>query len=457
MRDVHITKMGSLRLAAVLAVAMNANACSSLPDMPDVPDWVDPTTWFGDDSTPAQPDNGQTAAAQQDNGQSGDQQQANGQTPTAQQDNGKTPDLASLPEKPTASSEADQQQVADSLAADRAHAKYSSEVLRGGTEAAAAPPPDTGSAQIASGSESMPATGESKPAKAGPAPQPGTAHVDQSVAQAPRGPAIPGSLPSPGPGTRVASLAPPEPAQPAAAPPPGAQPAVPPTPAVPEPTGSINPADAALGFKPSHAPPLDPSVAQFVAPTILQRYQTTAAGAGLHNGSPIAVNPPPTRMRKAHGAAKGMGGPETMTGAVVANLDALQSTSGASSVYASPQGMPATAVIFFPGDTVSLNAAAREQVKAAAEQYKANGGQGYVRVVGHSSSRTHNMPVERHLETIFAKSQERANAVAKELIRDGVPAAKVLVEAVGDSQPVYSESMPKGEDGNRRAEIFFQG
>jgi hypothetical protein len=28
---------------------------------------------------------------------------------------------------------------------------------------------------------------------------------------------------------------------------------------------------------------------------------------------------------------------------------------------------------------------------------------------------------------------------------------------VGDSQPIYYESMPKGEDGNRRAEIFVQG
>jgi flagellar motor protein MotB len=42
------------------------------------------------------------------------------------------------------------------------------------------------------------------------------------------------------------------------------------------------------------------------------------------------------------------------------------------------------------------------------------------------------------------------------MIRDGVPANRVLVEAVGDSQPVYYESMPKGEDGNRRAEIFLQ-
>ena len=53
--------------------------------------------------------------------------------------------------------------------------------------------------------------------------------------------------------------------------------------------------------------------------------------------------------------------------------------------------------------------------------------------------------------------QARADAVAQELIHEGVPAAKVLIDAVGDSQPVYYESMPKGESGNRRAEIFVQG
>ena len=68
-----------------------------------------------------------------------------------------------------------------------------------------------------------------------------------------------------------------------------------------------------------------------------------------------------------------------------------------------------------------------------------------------------NMSVEKHLETIFAKSQARANAVAQDLIHQGVPADKVLIDAVGDSQPVYFESMPKGEEGNRRAEIFVQG
>jgi outer membrane protein OmpA-like peptidoglycan-associated protein len=222
---------------------------------------------------------------------------------------------------------------------------------------------------------------------------------------------------------------------------------------------SIAPSDAALGFKPSAAPPLDPSVSQFVAPSILQHYQQTAANAGLSSTGPAvaAASTRPTRLRKPHAAEIGEGGPETMTGAVVANLDALQPTTGTPNVYANPQGLPATAVVFFPGDSVYLNAEARAQVRAAVEQFKALGGQGNVRVVGHSSSRTANMPLERHLEIIFRKSQERAHAVVQELVRDGVPASKVLMEAVGDSQSVYYESMPKGEDGNRRAEIFLQG
>jgi outer membrane protein OmpA-like peptidoglycan-associated protein len=222
---------------------------------------------------------------------------------------------------------------------------------------------------------------------------------------------------------------------------------------------SIAPSDAALGFKPSAAPPLDPSISQFVAPSVLQHYQQTAARAGIPSaGSAVATaGTKPIKLRKRHAAEMGEGGPETMTGAVVANLDALQPTTSTLNVYADPQGLPATAVVFFPGDSVYLNAEARAQVRAAAEQFKAQGGQGYVRVVGHSSSRTADMPLERHLGIIFRKSQERANAVVRELVRDGVPASKVLMEAVGDSQPVYYESMPKGEDGNRRVEIFLQG
>ena len=120
-------------------------------------------------------------------------------------------------------------------------------------------------------------------------------------------------------------------------------------------------------------------------------------------------------------------------------------------------GVAPTAVVYIQDDGVKLRKAGHAQVRAAAAAFKADGGRGTIRVVGHASSRTPNMAVERHLETIFAKSQARATAVAQDLIHQGVPADKVLVDAVGDSQPVYFESMPKGEQGNRRAEIFVQG
>jgi outer membrane protein OmpA-like peptidoglycan-associated protein len=233
----------------------------------------------------------------------------------------------------------------------------------------------------------------------------------------------------------------------AAARPPGAEPAVPADTPVRGSTvmGSQYASDAALGFQPSAAPPLDPSINRWVPAPVVARYRQTASGVGV---APVRVAAVPAK------GGQGTGGPEEMSGAVTANLDAI-STPGAS-IASMNGGVSPTAVVYFPGDGTTLSAAARAQIRSAAAQYKAMGGAGSIRVVGHASSRTANMPVERHLEVIFQKSQARANAVAQELIHEGVPAARVLIDAVGDSQPVYYESMPQGEEGNRRAEIFVQ-
>jgi outer membrane protein OmpA-like peptidoglycan-associated protein len=474
-----------MRLVAVGTVAVAAGACSSLPT---VPDWVDPTNWFGDDSQ-------------------------------AQADNGQTPDLASIPDKPATTTPDDQKDVAESLGADRSHATYSADALRGGTEAAAPPPPNIEPAQVASdvlpGSESDQAARPKKAtaAAAAPAPVPvQTAQVDRSVSRDPTGPSMPGTLPAPSQSEMLASAAPPPSSEPSSsltagteavpapapsvAPPPVATasvvpPSTPvqsaslsePAPApvmVPAPqpvkvarapvmppmqrVASIPPSDAALGFKPSSAPPLDPSVSQFVAPSIIQHYRQTASEAGMYSsGVPVrmATAKAPRKVARRHSRGVAMGGPEHMTGAVVANLDALQQPAlppvEAAPVYTDAQGSTAAAVVYFPGDATRLSAKTRAQVRSVVEQFKASGSQGFIKVVGHSSSRTPNMSAERHAQVVFEKSQLRADAVAQEIIREGVPAAKVLVDAVGDSQPVYYESMPKGEDGNRRAEIFLQG
>ncbi|MEQ8369592.1 MAG: OmpA family protein, partial [Alphaproteobacteria bacterium] len=82
---------------------------------------------------------------------------------------------------------------------------------------------------------------------------------------------------------------------------------------------------------------------------------------------------------------------------------------------------------------------------------------GLVRVVGHASSRTRQLPLDGHLLANFQMSVARADAVAAELVRRGIDPARIIRQAMGDSAPVYSEAMPSGEAGNRRVEIWLDG
>jgi len=416
-----------LRAAALLLVAGSLGACSS------VPDWVDPTTWIGGDDSANAPTPPPDQTANTD---------AN--TQTADNGNGQFPNLADVPGRPTPPSTADdQKQVSDSLAADRNRQNYSSDQLRAGTEAAAAPPSDTPPPQVAEVANT-PAAGSSAPAPS--SDQSGassTAPSDTETAAA-----APATAPTAAPTAQVASAQ-----APAIAAPSGGEPAVPAVPGA----QSMSMTDSALGFQPSKAPPLDASVAQFVPQPIIARYQQTAAVGGSAGVSTMG-GPAVPAVPAAGGSMPAMGGPEAMSGAVVANYDALQPGSAVTaSVYANPQGMPAAASIRFRGDTTVLSADARAQVKAAADSFNARGGTGYIRVVGHSSTETGKLSLARHLEINFEHSQARATAVMRELIKDGVPADKVLIEAVGDSQPVYARPAAGGDEDNRRADIFFEG
>jgi outer membrane protein OmpA-like peptidoglycan-associated protein len=434
-----------LQLTLALGLALGLSACQTVSDMGDaagsaassVGDVVggavaalDPTTWFGSDDTAPAP------------------------TTASDTDTSTTSDLANLPARPQTATPAQQQAAAQSLAADGAQARYSADALRAGTEAAAAPPAAAAdippSARVAAAAPPSAAAAPSSaddapPSAQGPSAAPPSAQAAPPSAQpAPPSAALAqgtAAVPTGRAPVQTASIAPSR----AAAPPPGAEPAVPAVPANTPvrgaATGGRNPSDAALGFRPSAAPPLDASINQWVSAPIVARYRQTASNAGV---APVAMPAVPAR-----------GGAVASDGAVVANLDAI-STGPAGSIAAMNGGVAPTAVIYFPGNGTTLSAAAKTEVKNAVAQYRSMGGAGSIRVVGHASSRTANMPVEKHLELIFDKSQQRANAVAQELIREGIPADRVLIEAVGDSQPVYYESMPQGEEGNRRAEIFVQ-
>ena len=444
------------QIALVAGLAIAASGCSTIASL-------DPTGLLSDNSS------SDTSPASQF---PADQIPA----PTASdQAAGTTPDLASIPQRPTQQTPAaQQQQTAQALANDGAQARYSADALRGGTEAAAAPPPASAGAPTAAqkllgtsaASADAPPTAEPAP----PAPQVAVNDLPPTATPAPAAaaPALPdGAQPAPpanapvsraavppSANVQTASMAPAASAAPvgpsAAAPAPasGREPAVP---AVPPNTpvrgGSMmamtQPSDASLGFKPSGAPPLSSSVNEFVSAPIIAHYRQTASNTQVASAGSAAIPAVAARGAAPDGSS------------VMTNMAAVSGAPAA--IAAMNGGISPTAVIYFPGDGTSLSTAARAEVRSAAAAFKANGGQGTIRVVGHASSRTANMPVEKHLETIFDKSQARANAVAQELIHEGVPASRVLIDAVGDSQPVYYESMPQGEEGNRRAEIFVQG
>lgn len=403
-----------VNLAFVAALATAASGCQTMSDL-------DPTGLLSDDEVV------------ESQFSTDSEQQAIADANTT------TPDLAGIPTRPAAPDTLAQADGAQSVAAAGAQAQYSAEALRAGTEASAPPPvaSDANAARQALAASDAPPTtfaGDTPPS-AGSIPD-----AAPPVAMASAAPPPSAAAPLPAPAPAPVASAP-------IAPPPGAEPAVP---AVPMTAAGrmamVNPSDAQLGFKPSSAPPLNSSISQWVSPPILAHYrQTTALAGSAGTGSPAVAAVP----------SKGVGGP-AMTGDVIANLDAVPGTP-AGMAAAMNGGIPPTATIYFAGDGTSLPASARAQVQNAVAAFQAGGGNGSIKVVGHASSRTPNMSVERHLEVIFQKSQARANAVAQALIRAGVPANKVIVEAVGDSQPIYYESMPRGEAGNRRAEIYVQG
>jgi outer membrane protein OmpA-like peptidoglycan-associated protein len=417
------------RFAAIALVAVGASACSS------VPHWVDPTTWMGGDDQSANADAGQS--------------------------NAPTPDLAAIPDKPVAPSTVDERkQVADSLKADRADAQYSADALRGGTEPSAPPPPPASPSAPASADQ----TAAASPPAADTASPPATAATADSASQQT---AAAAAAPASG-STAAADAASPTPeataaAQPAAAatPAPAAQVATASPP--PDATPPVAPAsDDQLGFQPSKAPPLDPSVAHFVAPDVLNQYQQTTTDSATTT-APTLTPPAPPKADPAqtsssldapissHVRSASASAPATGAAATPSSYSGMVSPAA----YSPGQQTQPAAIVFFPRDAAVLSAKAKAQILSAAQSFQSRDGTGFIRVVGHSSSRTADMPMARHLAVVFEHSQDFATAVAHELIRDGVPADKVLIEAVGDSQPVYYESMPQGEAGNRRAEIFL--
>ena len=109
--------------------------------------------------------------------------------------------------------------------------------------------------------------------------------------------------------------------------------------------------------------------------------------------------------------------------------------------------------IYFDNGSSYVAPSYRAKLRKVAKQVKENDAMVYV--YGHSSSRTRDTDPISHKISNFKASMDRAQNVAAVLKRAGVPADKIVVEAMSDSAPAYLEVMPEGERLNRRAEVYI--
>jgi len=116
-------------------------------------------------------------------------------------------------------------------------------------------------------------------------------------------------------------------------------------------------------------------------------------------------------------------------------------------------GSVKVATIHFSNGSDNLDSRDMYVLRQVAALHAESGG--VVRIIGHASSRTASMDEVRHKLVNYRVSAQRADAVAKQLVRLGLPKDMIYVGAASDTNPVYLEVMPTGEAGNRRAEIYI--
>ncbi len=429
--------------AAVVALGVALGGCSY------VPDWANPVAWydgmFGDD------DSDRLANAERAG------------PPPGQSDS--YPRLSSVPDQPGNATSADQRRrIANGLVADRDNARYTDQSLRGTatagtrlstrplTQSAAAPTtgaaatpraqaPDTGALRTAAAQPerasryAVPSIVQRRPTAA-PAPTPPTA--------APRVTATTTPVASPAPANRQTALVAPPP--PPALPQLTASPAAQPTPYAPPAAFNTPSVQVNLPISP------DQNTLNQVFNQNLAAQGNPAAGLG---GGPAVVAPgagpgtPWAAQAPAYNQSVTFDRSLTDRPVQVALANPGDPQPGLAGYGNAP-----VAVIKFAHSSSRLTSQTRRAVRQVAETAKQHNG--YVRIVGHASSRTTNMDYSRHKLINFNVSLDRAQTVAQQLARAGVNPQNILVEAVGDNQPIYYEFMPNGEAENRRVEIFLE-
>jgi outer membrane protein OmpA-like peptidoglycan-associated protein len=416
--------LGPAVSAAVLLAAVGG--CSRVPDAINPVEWYKNTTEFF-----AGEDDKKPAATESDKKQS-----------TLAADRGKpppgagkpAPNLGSFPDRPPLT-RAEQSRLADQgLVSDREGRRYSSESVQRQSEpvealaprieaampdAPAAPPPPAMS--------TAPPTTVAAPLMAAPAaPPPPVVAPLMAAPVAP--PAAAPSVPM-----AAASAAPPA----AAVPPPPVT--APPSSRVRE-TRQASPARRPPAGAPALKLKLPPASASVPVPVPGPFETMVISSAGVELAAAPLLASPPTASPAPRGRVKSRrkGG-----------TSRFRQARGAL-----PPGATKVATILFPKGSAELDARDRRILDDVFRLHRQRGGK--MRVIGHASLRTRNLDAATHKMVNYRISAARADSVARELIRRGVRADEISVDAKSDSEPVYYEIMPSGEAGNRRAEIYFE-
>lgn len=485
-----VPKLTALALILALAGCSRMPSLSDLPDVPDLPDWANPISWVdglfdGGDDVETLP-----------------------KAPTVARGTPDTdkpyPKLSAEPAPKPASSSESRRELARSLVADRDNARYTEQNLRAGDQRMAAAPPPLKTAPVGQAKPSAPMAAKQLaafPAARGTAPLPAPPALPPAPARmagmqdSSRLTNVPsivqrrGSLPPPpAPITEVSRGVIPQivqrPGQALAEKQVAGLAALPKPPAIMPSAPSLAPPASASGTAPLKLiPPTTPMPTPMPAATPPSVQVNLPLGPGqsilaqTYAASLAAQNSPvlrqPGNVFNAPNAAPIAGQWPTVVPGIVrqafnASLDGpaqgvrTASAGRFSQTFRMPQ-MSNAALRRLPGAPVlirfrhgSTRLSGREKQRLAQIASTAKDGGGTIYVVGHASQRTGDMNYAKHKMVNFGVSLDRANRVAGELRRRGVAAEKIVVQAKGDSEPLYFEFMPDGEAKNRRVEIFIR-
>ena len=222
-------------------------------------------------------------------------------------------------------------------------------------------------------------------------------------------------------------------------------------------TPAPRPAGQGAAVQPAGAAPVTPVQSAPTTPVEQQRAATPQASVQQAPVAPVAQAPMPAPVPMASTLPPP---PAPSQQALILPPTTRPSVSSVAGRAPSARPTPVyygnniqVAIVQFGRASSGLSSDDLAVLRDVAEIQKKQGGT--VRIVGHASQDSTGSDVQRLQEGNYTVSLARANAIASQLVRFGVPRGSVLVEAAGDRQPEYDPVTAVAVASNRRAEIYL--